>query len=296
MTPEKFHDALTLLSPDLIAEADEMRRGKPKILPLRRYAALAASLALVLFCGGLLTGRLLPRMGSMKTEQAACDLAPAEAAPKLDAADTAENQSCGTVSGNGTVNRAESTAEEPAATEQALCSLPTAPAAAEEGLPEFGWDTENDPGDIPQPIVSDQYSTPFNPDCSVNMYSVPDALLLTCRAELEQYIQEYGAVYDFTRLEKELYRYGEDWFEEQDLLLTVIHSASTGTPYNVSSVKDARGLNDKGWEWYVLIYCGDYYPNHPETNFHLLTPLPKGLIAPEDSILTIMDGSEETVK
>ena len=48
MTSEQFHDALTLLPEDLIARADEFRSRKPKVIPLKRYAALAASFAVLL--------------------------------------------------------------------------------------------------------------------------------------------------------------------------------------------------------------------------------------------------------
>lgn len=299
MTAEKLHDALTLLPADLIAEADQMRRPKPRVIQWKRYTAMAASLALVLFCGALLSGRLLPRMDSMKTEQAACDIAPAETAPMLDTAvGMEETQTTGTVSGNGSssLNRAESTAEEaPAAADPEICSLPTVP-DAEKALPEFGWDTENDPGDVPQPITCDQYSTPNNPNSSVNIYSVPDSLILTSRQELDAYIEDHAAIYDFSHLEVNLYRYDDAWFEAHDMLLTVVHSSHTGTPWTVTAIKDARAINDKGRDWYVLIYGGESYPDHPETNFHLLTELEKGLIAPEDSILTIMDTPEEPIK
>ena len=93
MTADKFHDALTLLPSDLIAEADAVRSRRPKVLPLRRYAAMAASLALVLLCGAILTGRLMPVYKEAATERAAPESAdmsmmeeiaqsPAEAAPK----------------------------------------------------------------------------------------------------------------------------------------------------------------------------------------------------------------------
>ena len=48
MTSEQFHDALTLLPEDLVARADEFRSRKPKILPWKRYAALAAGFAVLL--------------------------------------------------------------------------------------------------------------------------------------------------------------------------------------------------------------------------------------------------------
>lgn len=293
MTAEKFHDALTLLPADLIAEADKMRSRRPKVIQWKRYAAMAACLALMLYCGALLTGRILPRMGK-KAEQAACEMEAAAAAPMENAAaaDMAETQSAGTtVSGNGSVSRAESTAEEPGE----VCSLPTAP-AMEEGLPECGWDTENDPGDVSN-IVCDQYSTPSNPNSSVNIYSVPDALVLTSRQELDAYMEDHAAIYDFSLLEENLYRYDESWFEEHDLLLTVVHATHTGEDWTVTAIKDAHAINDKGWDWYVLFSNqGHFYPDHQETNVHLLTHLEKGLIPPESSILTIGDTSTEPMK
>lgn len=47
MTSEQFHDALTLLPEDLVARADEYRSRKPKVIPMKRYAALAACFALL---------------------------------------------------------------------------------------------------------------------------------------------------------------------------------------------------------------------------------------------------------
>ena len=49
MTAEQFHDVLTLLPEDLVARADEYRSRKPKVIPLKRYAALAACFILRLF-------------------------------------------------------------------------------------------------------------------------------------------------------------------------------------------------------------------------------------------------------
>ena len=47
MTSEQFYDALTLLPEDLVARADAFRSRKPKIIPWKRYAALAASFAVL---------------------------------------------------------------------------------------------------------------------------------------------------------------------------------------------------------------------------------------------------------
>ena len=48
MTSEQFHDALTLLPEDLVANADAFRSRKPRIIPLKRYAAMAACFAVLL--------------------------------------------------------------------------------------------------------------------------------------------------------------------------------------------------------------------------------------------------------
>ena len=48
MTAEQFHDVLTLLPEDLVANADAFRSRKPRIIPLKRYAAMAACFAALL--------------------------------------------------------------------------------------------------------------------------------------------------------------------------------------------------------------------------------------------------------
>lgn len=90
MTGEQFHDALTLLPADLIAQADEYRCRKPRIIPLKRCAAVAACFA-VLLCSAAVYQNF--RQKNAITEMAAApysimqdtDAAPAEA-PRLEAA------------------------------------------------------------------------------------------------------------------------------------------------------------------------------------------------------------------
>ena len=48
MTSEQFHDALTLLPEDLVANADAFRSRKPRITPLKRYTAMAACFTVLL--------------------------------------------------------------------------------------------------------------------------------------------------------------------------------------------------------------------------------------------------------
>lgn len=90
MTGEQFHDALTLLPEDLVARADEYRSRTPKIIPWKRYAALAACFA-VLVTSVLMVHSL--RQKNAPSEMAAAapysvmqDAGAADEAPRMEAA------------------------------------------------------------------------------------------------------------------------------------------------------------------------------------------------------------------
>lgn len=90
MTSEAFSDALTLLPEDLVARADEYRSRKPKVIPLKRYAALAACFAVLLT--SVIYVRHL-RQNAAVTEMAAAvpfdvmeDAETVEEAPRMEAA------------------------------------------------------------------------------------------------------------------------------------------------------------------------------------------------------------------
>lgn len=90
MTSEAFSDALTLLPEDLLARADEFRSRKPTVIPLKRYAALAACFA-VLLTSAIYVHSL--RQKSAVTEMAAAvpfdvmeDAEAVEEAPRMEAA------------------------------------------------------------------------------------------------------------------------------------------------------------------------------------------------------------------
>ena len=89
MTSEQFHDALTLLSADLVAQAEEYRCRKPRAIPLKPYAATAACLAIVLCAAALFR---VTQQKSTQTDTAVsfsamqdAGAAPAEA-PRMEAA------------------------------------------------------------------------------------------------------------------------------------------------------------------------------------------------------------------
>lgn len=87
MTSEQFHDALTLLPEDLVARADEFRSRKPKVIPLKRYAALAACFA-VLLCSAAFYSHLqqdcAPAAAPFAANQE--EAADAAEAPRMEAA------------------------------------------------------------------------------------------------------------------------------------------------------------------------------------------------------------------
>lgn len=66
MTAEKLHDAISLLSTDLIAEADKVRSAPRAPIRWQRYAAMAASLVLVI-CGSLWCAAMFASGGAKET-------------------------------------------------------------------------------------------------------------------------------------------------------------------------------------------------------------------------------------
>ena len=89
MTSEQFHDALTLLPEDLVAHAEQYRCRKPRVIPLKPYAATAACLAVVLCAAALFR---VTQQKCMETDKAVsfsvmqdAGAAPAES-PRMEAA------------------------------------------------------------------------------------------------------------------------------------------------------------------------------------------------------------------
>lgn len=94
MTGEQFHDALTLLPEDLVAQADELRSRRQKVVPWKRYTAMVACLAIVM-CSAVFFQNI--RMKSAKTAMAVpFSAAKGEAdtgAPRMEAAQAAPETS-----------------------------------------------------------------------------------------------------------------------------------------------------------------------------------------------------------
>lgn len=76
MNAEQLHDAISLLPGDLVAEADNRRTAPKPVIPWKRYAAMAACLALFLGVGIRFIGQLAT--GGTKKEAAVLQGAPKE--------------------------------------------------------------------------------------------------------------------------------------------------------------------------------------------------------------------------
>ena len=268
MTAEKLHDAITLLPADLIAEADVFRTQKAaaRPIPWSRYLAMAACFAVVLSCS-LFAAQLFAPKGA--TESAMQDVAeaPAAAAPVYGDAPAEEAApeefSNGSASGSGTI------------TEDSLCELPAAEPEA--------------PARDASAIFCQRVETPLKPS-SACFSSESTVALVASREELETYLANKDWIYDFTELLAVCECYDESWFAEHDLLVLTIHAAYSDVPYTVTAIEDVRGKDPMGWDWFVYFSNrGTDDPSQDLTAFHLLTELEKGLISPEDSILSIAE-------
>ncbi len=196
MTAETIHDALTLLPGDLVEQADKKRRFPARVIPWKRYAALAACLALVL-CSGWAVSRL--ELSGAK--ESAAPEAPQEAV-RQDITEIAEAPA------------AVAPAED-APAEQDICSLPPAPAAGTCTLA------------LPEGIVSVAWiPTPRPGDSAVN-YGTDSAIhLFTDRSALDTYLEDSSQEYSLTQLESQCEALTESWFENHDLLLLAVSSES----------------------------------------------------------------------
>lgn len=83
MTGEQFHDALTLLPEDLVAQADQFRQSPKKVIRWKQYAAIAACFAVLLCAAAFVNSRK-----NAPTEMAAA--APHSAMKEETAEDAAE--------------------------------------------------------------------------------------------------------------------------------------------------------------------------------------------------------------
>lgn len=263
MNAETLHDAISLLPADLVAEADRIRTRKPRIIPWKRYAAMAACFALTVSCGLFAMNFLAPKGATEAALQA-----PAAAAPLAPAAD-------------------EAPAEEAARFDSASGSVITEEAAKENAVPNAA-EPEESVRDASS-IICHRVETPVKPT-TVAFSSQSAVKLITSRKELESYLTEKDWIYDFAGIAEVCAIFDEMWFEDHDLLLMTVHAAYSDFPYTVTTIENISENDPMGWDWAVLFTTqAEDHPEGETTTFHLLAELEKGLISPEDTILTVAD-------
>lgn len=270
MTVEKLHDAIGLLPADLIAETDVKRTKKAKVIPRKRYMAMAACFVLILFGGLLFRSMLLPgfhgasKMNAYEAATQAAQAAPAEGAAEsfaqefgADSAGQAENSQVAADSqGNGAESR---------------------------------------PGDtgsrdiFPAPEASNDFAvryvkTPDNPYSAQCYLSGPGTTLVSSRAELDTYCKENQNQYlleDFTRACE---TYDETWFEAHDLLLIALDAiVPAGGSVTVTDIISGA----EGWEIHIGLPSEDAAGGY--INWHILLETEKGLIPDAESVSLIFE-------
>ena len=264
MNAETLHDAIGLLPADLVSEADTLRTRKPRIIPWKRYAALAACFALTVSCGLFAMKFLSPKGATEAALQA-----PAAAAPLAPAADEAPAEEAARFdSANGSCAITEESAKENAV-----------PNSAE---PEAPLKDTTD-------IICQRVETPVKPT-TVAFSSQSAVTLVTSPEELETYLTEKDWIYDFTYAREVCAIFDEAWFENHDLLVMRLHAAYPDFPYTVTSIVDTEGTDPMGWDWFILYTTPvETHPEENTTSIHLLIELEKNLISPEDAILPVAD-------
>lgn len=204
MTAEKFHDAIGLLSVDLVAEADKKRGGKPKVLRWKRWTAAAACFALL--CGAWFFAQVLSPRGASESA--------ADAAMPLEAPAAAEA-------------RQMEAAEEPGN------GMPVTGGSVE--TEEFRTDTTAEETGA----AARSFETPLKPT-SVCFSSASRITLVHSREELEEYLAHYDWMYDFQNVQTDAY--GEVWFEDHDLLLIAEHCIPAGSDCFVTALTEQDGI------------------------------------------------------
>lgn len=265
MTAEKLHDALTLLSTDLIEEADKKRSGKPKRIVWKRYVAMAACFALVL-CSGLFCARLFRPKGTMEST-------PAEAAV-MQAAEDARGFEF----------------EEAPAEAQAAAPAAEAPAAMEEGA-NTAEDAQADtaaessgtcvlllyPG-ISQP----QYIEAIPANTTACFSGNPAPKLFRSRSDLEVFRDE-SIRFELDNLMDACEGYNDVWFETHDLLLISL----CGVP--VSDRSEVTAIREQDGQWEIVVEKYQDSTEAERMDWHILFETEKNTIASEDVVTIVYE-------
>lgn len=279
MTVENLHDAIGLLPSDLITAVDEKRSRKPKVIPFKRYAAMAACVALLL-CGSWVFAMTQAMGGAKET---------AMATPELQAADSVTNSAVDAPAAKAPeASPMEAAPEEPAAVaaergagepeEDAVCGYPTIETYAAGEIPPEGVAAEEWEGYPEFPAEDVQYANTKNIG-TASTTSDPVIRVLRSRTELEDFRERFG-YYTMEAFDACCEIYDESWFEHHDLLVVLVRSKYEDGHLSLASVTESDGA------WCIRFYSGGPYTGEQTSRF-VLAALDKGII-PEGSHLFAM--------
>ncbi|MEE0109729.1 MAG: hypothetical protein UEP57_02425 [Oscillospiraceae bacterium] len=266
MTAEQLHDALTLLPADLVAQADKKRSRRPRGILWKRYAAMAACLAVIL-CGSWLFTRLFaPKSTAEKASETAMMYAAQDA-----------DEAC-----------FDAAAEEAAAAaiEETLCAPPTA--AASENSASTGSQTGTVTGNgaaialdagISQPVYVEAIPIADSSAC----FGSPAPQLFCSRAELEAYFGNPISPFDLTNLMEVCEGCDDIWFENHDLLLVTLCSVPASGPSAITAIYEEDG------QWYICVESDPDSTEVQRNDWFVLIETEKGLIDSADAVTLLYE-------
>lgn len=275
MTAEQLHDALTLLPADLVAEVDKKRSRSPRIIPWKRYAAMAACFAVVLCSSWLCLRLFLPRYAADTAEAAPAEIRMAQENGAGSNAEQPEAMAAMSSAEEAEAEAAPAAANLPSSTsyQEKSTSTDTATSAEAESST-LALDTG-----ISQPIYLEAILNTNSSAC----FTTPTPKLFCSRAELEAYCGKPISPFDLTSLMEACECYDEAWFESRDLLLVTLCSVPADNVSPITAIYEADSL------WYV---CIESCPDNTEAlckNWYVLIETEKGLIDSADSVMLIYE-------
>ena len=246
MNAEQFHDALSQLPSDLVAETDKLRRTpRTAVIPWKRWAALAACLVLVLSSGLVFSKKILPALGGGAMEKIAYDEFSAECVPQEPAAVYVPTEAA--------TDTSNSLREEPMMD-------------AEEALTPTGYPADG------------SYFIDLDAARSILTCPVRDSsrqtTVISNAADLETYLQNWKGYSDLYVLEDACAAFDGSWFEAYDLLLIPVDTEKSELVPTIDSIT----FWPDSWE---LVICFNRMPddNAPDPAcWHILLPVQKGLL------------------
>ena len=277
MNAEQFHDALSLLPSDLIAETDKLRASpKSRVIPWKRWASLAACLVLIFGCGWAVVRSGLLGFSGGSTKTASFDEAAAECAPQEPAAMYSNQKT--TEAAQGTNDSSVSLAPQEDLTDNAPAD---ANREMEEAMTPTGYPADG------------SYFIDLNAAQSILTYPAQDGnlcidssqtALIRTAAGLENYLGSWGDYFNLYALEEACAAFDEGWFECFDLLLIRVDTEKS----ELHPVIDSFTLT--GPESCEIVICSPLMPedNSPDPAcWHILLPVEKDLL-PEAIDITLL--------